>query len=182
VGDNDDEASYIQNACITNFSAYQQGVDMNLGDYDGRTALHLAAAEGHLRCVKFLLEECKVKHDPKDRWGQTPLTEAILFKHTKVASLIKRHERALGLSGKAKVKRREEKKRGLLISLAPKSHFNDPPPSFSLQEVAFGDALWRKLVEKNLMKPEKEKPVYKVSEITVLFRHAVHFPYFFSVR
>ena len=49
------------------FSANQQGVDMNLGDYDGRTALHLAAAEGHLRCVKFLLEECKVKHDPKDR-------------------------------------------------------------------------------------------------------------------
>ena len=27
---------------------------------------------------------------------------------------------------------------------------------------AFGDALWRKLVERNLMKPEKEKPVYKV--------------------
>ena len=48
-------------------SAYQQGVDMNLGDYDGRTALHLAAAEGHLRCVRFLLEECKVKHDCKDR-------------------------------------------------------------------------------------------------------------------
>ena len=25
-----------------------------------------------------------------------------------------------------------------------------------------GDVLWRKLVERNLMKPEKEKPVYKV--------------------
>ena len=48
-------------------SAYQQGVDMNLGDYDGRTALHLAAAEGHVRCVKFLLDTCGVKHDPKDR-------------------------------------------------------------------------------------------------------------------
>ena len=48
--------------------AYQQGIDMNLGDYDGRTALHLAAAEGHLRCVKFLLEVCKVKHDIKDRY------------------------------------------------------------------------------------------------------------------
>ena len=47
--------------------AYQQGVDMNLGDYDGRTALHLAAAEGHARCVKFLLDTCGVKHDPKDR-------------------------------------------------------------------------------------------------------------------
>ena len=40
---------------------------MNLGDYDGRTALHLAAAEGHVRCVKFLLDTCGVKHDPKDR-------------------------------------------------------------------------------------------------------------------
>ena len=40
---------------------------MNLGDYDGRTALHLAAAEGHARCVKFLLDTCGVKHDPKDR-------------------------------------------------------------------------------------------------------------------
>ena len=48
-------------------SAYQQGVDMNLGDYDGRTALHLAAAEGHVRCVKFLLEVCNVQHDIKDR-------------------------------------------------------------------------------------------------------------------
>ncbi len=67
---------------------------MDLGDYDGRTALHLASAEGHLRCVRFLLEDCKVRHDPRDRWGQTPLTEAILFKHTKVASLIKRVERA----------------------------------------------------------------------------------------
>ncbi len=33
------------------------------------------------------------------RWGQTPLTEAILFKHTKVASLIKRHERTLNMQG-----------------------------------------------------------------------------------
>ncbi len=75
---------------------------MSLGDYDGRTALHLAAAEGHIRCVRFLLEECRVRSDCKDRWGQTPLTEAILFKHTKVASLIKRHERAQQIeNGKA---------------------------------------------------------------------------------
>ena len=41
---------------------------MNLGDYDGRTALHLAAAEGHLRCVRFLIDVCKVRHDVKDRY------------------------------------------------------------------------------------------------------------------
>ena len=70
---------------------------MNLGDYDGRTALHLAAAEGHLRCVKFLIDTCKVRHDVKDRWDQTPLSEAILFKHTKIAAILKRHDRAKAL-------------------------------------------------------------------------------------
>jgi len=97
--------------------AHQQGVDMNIGDYDGRTALHLAAAEGHLRCVRFLLETCKVQHDVKDRWGQTPISEAILFKHTKVAALLKRHERTKakksgeqGAGGEALWRRMVEKK------------------------------------------------------------------------
>ena len=43
------------------------GVDMAQADYDGRTALHLAAAEGNEDCLKFLLNGCKVPHDPKDR-------------------------------------------------------------------------------------------------------------------
>ena len=36
------------------------GMDITLADYDGRTALHLAAAEGHMECVQFLLEQCGV--------------------------------------------------------------------------------------------------------------------------
>ena len=40
---------------------------MGVSDYDGRTALHLAAAEGHLECVKFLLQKCDVPPDPADR-------------------------------------------------------------------------------------------------------------------
>ncbi len=35
---------------------YMQGINMDEPDYDGRTALHVAAAEGHLHCCKFLLE------------------------------------------------------------------------------------------------------------------------------
>ena len=78
----------------TPYSAYQQGVDMSMGDYDGRTALHLAAVEGHARCVRFLLEVCAVPHDCKDRWGQTPLTEAIESKHIQVAAILRRFERS----------------------------------------------------------------------------------------
>ena len=43
------------------------GMDMALSDYDGRTALHLAAAEGHEIIVKFLLEKCKVSPYLQDR-------------------------------------------------------------------------------------------------------------------
>jgi ankyrin repeat protein len=32
------------------------GIDFEKGDYDNRTGLHLAAREGQLDCVKFLIK------------------------------------------------------------------------------------------------------------------------------
>ncbi|KAJ8321745.1 hypothetical protein KUTeg_000216 [Tegillarca granosa] len=43
------------------------GLDMELGDYDGRTALHIAAAEGQDQIVQFLLEKCRVSPSLTDR-------------------------------------------------------------------------------------------------------------------
>eukprot|EP00742_Colponemidia_sp_Colp-10_P009115 GILJ01009914.1.p1 GENE.GILJ01009914.1~~GILJ01009914.1.p1 ORF type:complete len:506 (+),score=62.92 GILJ01009914.1:17-1534(+) len=50
------------------------GVNLNSTDYDGRTALHLASAEGHASIVHFLLSQ-GAKPDPIDRWGVTPQSQ-----------------------------------------------------------------------------------------------------------
>jgi len=70
--------------------AYLSGLDMNMGDYDNRTALHLACAENHLACVKFLIETCKVDVDGQDRWGNTPLQEAQRFHRPRVVAILKK--------------------------------------------------------------------------------------------
>ncbi|XP_067405109.1 glutaminase kidney isoform, mitochondrial isoform X2 [Emydura macquarii macquarii] len=64
------------------------GMDMEQRDYDSRTALHVAAAEGHVEVVKFLLEACKVNPFPKDRWNNTPMDEALHFGHHDVFKIL----------------------------------------------------------------------------------------------
>lgn len=46
------------------------GIDVNSIDLDGRTALHIAACEGHVEVVKLLLTR-KANIDARDRWGST---------------------------------------------------------------------------------------------------------------
>lgn len=65
------------------------GMDLNQSDYDGRTALHLAAAEGHLDCVRFLVEQGSLNTvDPLDRWGNTPIDDAESFDHLEVVKYL----------------------------------------------------------------------------------------------
>lgn len=63
-------------------------MDMGAGDYDGRTALHLSAAEGHVNVVEFLLNSCEVPVDPKDRWGDNPLHDAVRGDHREIVDLL----------------------------------------------------------------------------------------------
>jgi serine/threonine protein kinase len=63
---------------------------MNEGDYDKRTALHLAAGEGHVDILNVLL---KAGADPnaQDRWGGRPLDDAIRNCHEDCAKALKKH-------------------------------------------------------------------------------------------
>ncbi|KAL3900854.1 MAG: hypothetical protein SGPRY_012381 [Prymnesium sp.] len=64
------------------------GVAVNSATFDERCALHLAAAEGNVQAVEVLLN---AHADPnmKDRWGGTPLRDAVREGHVKVAQMIR---------------------------------------------------------------------------------------------
>ncbi|MFJ9894546.1 glutaminase [Streptomyces sp. NPDC091280] len=66
------------------------GTDLSTGDYDGRTPLHLAAAEGHVEVTGYLLAH-GANPAATDRWGGTALTDARRGGHTRVAELLDPH-------------------------------------------------------------------------------------------
>ena len=65
-----------------------QGVPIHAMDYDNRTALHLAASEGQLEAVKYLVAHGHPLH-VRDRWHATPLDEAIREKRDSVANYLR---------------------------------------------------------------------------------------------
>jgi len=62
--------------------------DMSAGNADKRTALHVAAAEGKLECVQELIN-LGAFVNAKDRWGNTPLDDAVFFQRTEVADFLR---------------------------------------------------------------------------------------------
>jgi ankyrin repeat protein len=54
----------------------ERGADPNVGDYDHRTCLHLAASVGSVSVVDLLLKKPGMELNPVDRFGGTPLDDA----------------------------------------------------------------------------------------------------------
>lgn len=67
----------------------EMGSNLCLVDYDGRTPLHVAACEGHLKMVQYLLSHGASVHT-KDRYGDTPLCNAVRFRHKEVVKLLRK--------------------------------------------------------------------------------------------
>ena len=78
-----DNRDFLKAACEGNLNRVeslfrsQSGIDKNGQEHRGYTAVYFAASNGHLRVVKFLVEEAKVDIDIADGGGQTPLWTAI---------------------------------------------------------------------------------------------------------
>ena len=64
-----------------------RGFDQDAGDYDKRTPLHLAAAEGHEHIVQYFIDQ-GVELSPRDRWAGTPLCDARRHGHGRVVQLL----------------------------------------------------------------------------------------------
>jgi len=65
--------------------------DPSCCDYDKRTPLHLAAADGSFRVTEWLLKEKRANPNCIDRFGQTPLQGAIHGDHKMIVNLLIDH-------------------------------------------------------------------------------------------
>ena len=54
---------------------YRCEVNLEISDYDLRHVAHLAACEGHIEVLKFLITDTNFNFDLRDRWGNSALDE-----------------------------------------------------------------------------------------------------------
>ena len=73
-----------------------EGLDvLDVADYDARTPIHLAAAEGMHKVIKYMLRQQRSIGNKslravtkRDRWGRTPLDDAKAGNHTACIKLL----------------------------------------------------------------------------------------------
>ncbi|GFH43796.1 hypothetical protein CTEN210_00269 [Chaetoceros tenuissimus] len=78
------QACALGNLPLVNKHLQQYPHHINFRDYDRRTALHVAASEGHLHIVIPLVERYNASINRSDRWGGSPLDDAHRHRHAEV--------------------------------------------------------------------------------------------------
>ena len=73
----------------------RQGANVACADYDARTCVHLAASEGHVPALRFLLARAAaggglLDINAMDRFGNTPLDDAVQGRHFAAAALLRK--------------------------------------------------------------------------------------------
>jgi glutaminase len=68
---------------------------LEMADYDGRTAAHLAAANGQIEVLRYLIAN-KINLNPEDRWGGTPLDDADAAGNTEIIAMLENSGAARG--------------------------------------------------------------------------------------
>ncbi|KAL8130423.1 hypothetical protein V2J09_019578 [Rumex salicifolius] len=66
------------------------GAQVNYKDIDDRTAMHVAACQGYQEVVELLIHH-GADIDAIDKWGSTPLADAIHYKNHCVITLLEKH-------------------------------------------------------------------------------------------
>lgn len=75
------------------------GHDIHCKDYDDRTVLHVAAAEGDVVTLEYVLSKWQEDPNPCDRYDRTPLDDAKHFNHTACVKLLEEAITVYNLKG-----------------------------------------------------------------------------------
>ena len=75
----------------------QTQLDINKGDYDKRTALHLASGEGHVEIVRLLCD-AGADVNVEDRWSRRPMDDATAGSHAECIQILESFGAARGIT------------------------------------------------------------------------------------
>jgi glutaminase len=73
---------------------HSNNISLNGEDYDGRTAMHLAATAGQDHVLNYLIQE-GAEINKQDRWGNTPIIDAQRMGHTSAVALLNNNIRKI---------------------------------------------------------------------------------------